>query len=186
MNIILASKSPRRIELLKNIVDSFEIMPANIDEDDITSPNIENIPQLLAVNKARHIADSHSNALVIGCDTGVFIDGKMLGKPKSEVEAFEMLATLSGRTHKVITGCAIIFNGEIIEFSEETDVTFTLLDEDNIRKYISYGECMDKAGAYGIQGKGSMLVEKINGDFYNVMGLPVCRLAKEMRKFLDV
>ena len=174
--IILASKSPRRIELLKNIVDEFQIIPADINESGVTDANIEKIPQKLAKAKAAHIAEKYKNDIVIGCDTGVFIDGKMLGKPKSKQEAFDMLRLLSGKTHKVITGCAVIKNGNCVEFSEETLVTFADMSDDEIVTYIDTGECMDKAGAYGIQGKGSLYIKRIEGDYYTVMGLPVCRL----------
>lgn len=174
--IILASKSPRRIELMKNIVPEFQIIPANIDESVVTDNDIEKIPQKLAMAKAMHIAKQYENDVVIGCDTGVFIDGKMLGKPKSEQEAFDMLRLLSGRTHKVITGCAVIKGEKCEEFSEETLVTFADMSDDEIMSYIATGECTDKAGAYGIQGKGSLYIERIDGDFYTVMGLPVRRL----------
>ncbi|MCR5635986.1 MAG: Maf family protein [Clostridiales bacterium] len=183
--IILASKSPRRIELMKNIVTEFEIIPANIDESIVTDKDIEKIPQKLAKAKAMHIAAKYKNDVVIGCDTGVFIDGKMLGKPKDEKEAFEMLRLLSGRTHKVITGCAVINGEQREEFSEETLVTFADMSDAEIISYIATGECADKAGAYGIQGKGSLYIERIEGDFYTVMGLPVCRLNKCLNEILQ-
>lgn len=180
MSYILASKSPRRIELLKNIINEFKVIPADIEEicpDDIS---LLKKPEYLAKIKAEHIAKSYPNDIVIGSDTGVFIDDVMLGKPKDKEDAFKMLSTLSGRTHKVITGCAICVNGKCHTFSEETEVTFTTLTNEAIQRYIETDTCMDKAGSYGIQGKGSILVEKINGDFYNVMGLPLCRLNKEL------
>lgn len=180
--IILASASPRRKELLRLIVDDFEIIPADIDETVSGDIELEKIPQYLAENKALHIHRSHFDDIVIGCDTGVFIDGVMLGKPSSQEDAFNMLKTLSGRTHKVITGCALFCRDKKIVFSSETKVSFFELTDSEIAEYIKTGEPMDKAGAYGIQGKGSLLIEKIEGDYFNVVGLPVSQLSRELRK----
>ena len=169
--IILASASPRRQELLKLITKDFAVMPSDIDESVPSNIETEKSPEYLAEKKAKHIFENgHKNDTVIGCDTGVFIDGKMLGKPKNKQDAKGMLAELSGRTHKVITGCCICKNGTVNSFSMVTEVEF----------YIATGEPMDKAGSYGIQGKGSLLVKGIVGDYFNVVGLPVARLNKEL------
>ena len=175
-SVILASQSPRRIELLKFILPEFEIMPADIDETAPDAVPATQVPEFLAVKKAFHIASKNPDSIVIGCDTGVFIDGKMLGKPKNDDDARRMLSMLSGRTHKVITGCAICNKGRSTSFSEVTEVTFCKMTPDEINRYIKTGEPSDKAGAYGIQGYGSVFIKGICGDYFNVMGLPVSKL----------
>lgn len=183
--IILASASPRRKELLKLIFEDFEIVPADIDETVRRSIELEQYPEYLALKKSRCIAEKRPvSDVVIGCDTGVFIDDMMLGKPENTDQAFEMLKLLSGKTHKVITGCSVFYKGQNISFSEITEVEFFRLTDDEIREYIATGEPMDKAGAYGIQGKGALLVKRINGDYYNVVGLPVGALKQKMKMFL--
>ena len=183
--VILASASPRRQELLKLIFDDFSVMPADIDETVRKSIELTQYPEYLALKKSRHIAEKNSiDDIVIGSDTGVFIDDLMLGKPENEQQAKEMLKMLSGRTHKVITGCSVFYKGMNISFSEVTEVEFYHLTDDEIDEYVATGEPMDKAGAYGIQGKGALLVKKITGDYYNVMGLPVGALKQRLKKFL--
>lgn len=184
MNYILASGSPRRKELLKLIVTEYSCIPADIEET--CSENIlpTKMPEYFAFIKANHIAKQNKNSIVIGADTAVFLDDKMLGKPKDKCEAVKMLKALSGRTHKVITGCAIIQNEKVFKFSVETDVSFFELSDCEIQNYVATGEPMDKAGAYGIQGFGSLLIKEINGDYFNVVGLPVSRLNKELKKFV--
>ncbi len=180
--IILASASPRRQELLKLIYSDFEVMPADIEEIVRKTIELEQYPEYLALKKSRHIAEKRPvDDVVIGCDTGVFIDDIMLGKPQNKEQAAEMLKLLSGRTHKVITGCSIFYKGQNISFSETTEVEFYRLTDTDISEYIATGEPMDKAGAYGIQGKGALLVKKINGDYYNVVGLPVGQLKQKLR-----
>ena len=180
--VILASGSPRRRELLKLIFDEFMVYPADIDETVRKAIDIEQYPEYLAVKKARHIAERNSpDDIVIGCDTGVFIDTLMLGKPKDAEQAKEMLTLLSGRTHKVITGCCVMYEGRSISFSEVTEVEFQRLTPEEIDEYIATGEPMDKAGAYGIQGKGALLVKKITGDYFNVVGLPVSSLKQKLK-----
>lgn len=179
--IILASASPRRQELLRLICSSFTVEPADIDETVDNSTTLEKIPEYLATEKARHIhSNSHYNDIVIGCDTGVFLDGVMLGKPKDKEDAFNILSSLSGRKHRVITGCSIFYKDRVISFSQATEVEFYSLTSEEITAYINTGEPMDKAGAYGIQGKGATLVKKIDGDFFNVVGLPVALLNKKL------
>ena len=180
--IILASASPRRQELLSLITESFTIEPADIDETVDESVELEKIPEQLALMKATHIHNSHFDDIVIGCDTGVFLENEMLGKPKSKSDAFNMLAKLSGKVHKVITGCAVLHKDKVLTFSCTTEVEFYPLSEDEIKEYIDTLEPMDKAGAYGIQGKGSLLVKRINGDYFNVVGLPVSMLNKKLNE----
>lgn len=177
---ILASASPRRKELFSFINEAFECVPADIDETVDENIPLLQAPEDLACRKARHIAAIYPNAIVVGCDTAVFINGKMLGKPENEADAYRMLSDLSGNTHSVITGCCICANGMERSFSEETEVIFFKLSDKEIKDYIASGEPMDKAGAYGIQGRGRLFVKGINGDFYNVVGLPVARLAREI------
>ena len=181
--IILASASPRRQELLKLITENFIVIPSDIDECVPNNIETEKSPEYLAVKKAKHIYENgHRNDVVISCDTGVFIDGKMLGKPKNKEDAKQMLTELSGRKHKVITGCCICKNSTVNSFSMVTEVEFYPLTEKEIESYIATGEPMDKAGAYGAQGRGALFVERIDGDFFNVMGLPLHRLYKMLKK----
>lgn len=182
--IILASGSPRRKELLTLITEDFKIIPADIDET--IDKNIELLkqPQYLAEKKARFVFENgHQNDIVIGSDTGVFIDRKMLGKPTDTENARQMLKELSGKKHIVVTGCSIISKDKCISFSEKTSVEFYKLSNDEIDEYILTNEHKDKAGAYGIQGKGATLVKGIEGDFYNVVGLPVGALKRRLKEF---
>lgn len=182
--IILASGSPRRKELLSLIAEDFVIVPADIDET--ADENIELLkqPQHLAEKKARYVFESgHKDDIVIGSDTGVFIDGKMLGKPRNVENAKQMLRELSGRKHLVVTGCSIISKDKCVNFSEETTVEFYELSNEEIEKYVATNDPMDKAGAYGIQGKGATLVKRIEGDYYNVVGLPAGALKRKLEEF---
>lgn len=174
--LILASASPRRQELLKLIDDNFVCAPADIDESVTENIETEKIPEYLALKKARHVFGSNPDSTVIGCDTGVFLDGEMIGKPKDEADAFQILKRLSGRTHKVITGCAVIGKDGEKSFSQITEVDFCTMSDEEILGYIKTGEPMDKAGAYGIQGYGARFVKGIRGDYFNVVGLPVSKL----------
>ena len=184
--IILASASPRRQDLLSLICEDFSVEPADIDETIEKEIELEKKPEYLAVKKAKHIqGNNHYDDIVIGCDTGVFLDVIMLGKPSSESNAAEMLRSLSGRKHKVITGCALLHKENIISFSQTTEVEFFELADKEIIDYIATGEPMDKAGAYGIQGKGTALVRGIVGDFYNVVGLPVAMLNKKLKEIIS-
>ncbi len=182
---ILASASPRRKELFGFIADDFDCISPNVEEivpEDI--PTYKSV-EYLAKIKANFIAKNLTDTIVVSADTAVFADGQMLGKPKDNQDAFNMLKMLSGKTHKVITGCCVCLNGKEICFSEQTEVTFFDLTDQEINDYIATGEPNDKAGAYGIQGKGRMLIKGINGDFYNVVGLPVARLNREIKRFCD-
>lgn len=179
--IILASQSPRRQELLKLITSDFEIKVSNVDEtlpDKITP---KEAVMYLSKIKAELFADGDN--IVIGADTVVALDGKILGKPKSEENAKEMLRFLSGRTHSVFTGVTLASDKKAKTFAVETKVKFFELTNEEIDAYIKTKEPFDKAGAYGIQGYGSLLVEKIDGDYFNVVGLPVSTLARELKAF---
>ncbi len=179
--IILASQSPRRQELLKLITSDFEIKVNNVDEtlpDKITP---KEAVMYLSKIKAEPFADGDN--IVIGADTVVALDGKILGKPKSEENAKEMLKFLSGRTHSVFTGVTLASDKKTKTFAVETKVKFFELTNEEIDAYIKTKEPFDKAGAYGIQGYGSLLVEKIDGDYFNVVGLPVSTLARELKAF---
>ena len=180
--LVLASASPRRKELISFISSDVKIFPADVDEsfsDDIPA---ESVPEILAVRKAKVVADMFPEDTVIGSDTSVIVDGIILGKPTDKEDAKRMLRLLSGKTHKVITGCAIFKKGRSISFSESTEVTFYDLTEQEIENYIATNEPMDKAGAYGIQGYGSLLIKGINGDYFNVVGLPIAKLNKVLKR----
>ena len=184
IRVILASASPRRRELLALALDEFDILPVDIEENLLEGLELTQGPAYLAAQKARFLADQYPDALVIGCDTGVFIDGQMLGKPKDAEQAQAMLEELSGRVHQVITGCCLCLEGRERIFQEETWVEFYPLYKEEIASYIATGEPFDKAGGYGIQGKGALLIRGIQGDYYNVMGLPIARLTREIGRFL--
>lgn len=180
--LILASASPRRQELLKLITEEFLTVPADIEERVGQDVALYDIPQALAGQKAAFVSRQHPDDLVIGCDTGVFTDGQMLGKPQDCRAAADMLRMLSGKTHRVITGCAVYRGGACLSaFSQATEVTFYSLSDAEIEDYIATGEPMDKAGAYGIQGRGSLLVREIKGDYFNVVGLPVAALYRALK-----
>lgn len=178
MKIVLASQSPRRHELLKLIVDDFDIKVSQTDEAVNASDAPEAAVMALAFEKAHQVAKScQEGTLVIGADTLVYCDG-FLGKPTSEADAKRMLRLLSGRVHEVLTGYALIeagTNRKIVDYNC-TKVWMKALTESEIDAYVATGEPLDKAGAYGIQGKGALFVQGIEGDFYTVMGLPVCQL----------
>ena len=176
--IILASQSPRRQELLKLITNDFEIKVSNVDE---TLPSgISPKDAVLYLSKIKAEPFKSENDIVIGADTVVALDGKILGKPKNDENAREMLKFLSGKAHSVFTGVTLIKGDITRSFSVETKVKFFDLTDEEIDEYIKTGEPADKAGAYGIQGYGSLLVEKIDGDYFNVVGLPVSKLAREL------
>lgn len=183
--IILASQSPRRQELLREIVADFDICPSDAEEVIPDGMKADKVPEHLALIKAADISQNHRGAVVIGSDTVVIVDDRILGKPKDRDEAFSMLRSLSGRTHEVVTGCAIICDDKRINFSEKTQVEFFVLTDEDINEYIATGDCFDKAGAYGVQSQGKILVKSINGDYYAVVGLPVARLKRELCKFME-
>lgn len=185
MAVILASQSPRRRELLGRMgIDDFLVRPAQGEE--VFEPGLSpaELVEHLSRQKAAEVAAGASpEDLVIAADTVVSIDGRVLGKPHSQEEAFSMLSTLSGREHTVYTGVTVCQGGVSITEHEATDVRFRPLTPEEIRSYIATGEPMDKAGAYGIQEYGSLLVEGIRGDYFNVVGLPICRLGRILARF---
>ena len=186
---ILASKSPRRKELLKNIGIDAQVFPANIDETALNGLLPESLVQQLSMLKASHVAHTFNcEVYVIGADTVVVLDGEIFGKPRNIEEATDMLRRLSGRTHEVYTGYCVINTKTNLAVSkyEKTQVTFRSITEEEIKAYVKSREPMDKAGAYGIQEKGSIFIEKINGDYFNVVGLPVCALSKMLRDEFNV
>lgn len=185
MDIILASGSPRRRELMNYITNNFKVLVSNVDETIPETIDTYKIAEYLAVKKADAVAFEHVDDIVIGCDTVVIQNGKIMGKPKSNDDAHNMLNLLSNSSHDVITGCAIIFKRKVYAFSEKTSVHFYNLSNDEIDKYIATGEPMDKAGSYGIQGKGALFIKRIEGDYYNVVGLPVAALSRKLREIIE-
>ena len=178
--LILASKSPRRKELLEMAGLTFVCIPAVSGENVPADLPIRGRAEFLARHKAAEIAEKHPDDTVIGSDTLVLLDGQALGKPKDVHEAEEMLRMLSGKTHVVSTGVAVISSGSIQSFTSETEVTFYELTEEEIRSYARSGEPLDKAGAYGIQGLGAMLVAGIKGDYFTVVGLPLAETVRHL------
>ena len=183
--IILASTSPRRIELLTEIGLTFKVCPANIDEtiDNRHAPHW--IAMDLAYQKARKVADSirDDKAIILGGDTIVVYREHLLGKPKTQKEAVAMLTRLNGKTHQVITGMCLIQGKKILKGYESTAVSFRKVTREWILDYVASGEPMDKAGAYAIQEKGALLVKKIKGDYPNVIGLPLVKLSEMLSQF---
>lgn len=178
IRVILASQSPRRRELLALIGVPHEVLPADLDERYLPGETPREHCERLAREKAATIAAGAPDAVVVGSDTIVVLDGDVLGKPRSEDEARAMLARLSGRQHRVMTGVAVAWHGAVESDVEEVDVTFRTLTPEEITAYVATGEPMDKAGAYGIQGYGATIVERIDGDYFAVMGLPLRRLVQ--------
>lgn len=180
MSIILASASERRRELLKRIVPDFKVIASDFNEDSITfNGDCIKYVKNLSLGKAQNVANKIESAnIIIGCDTIVYHNKKVLGKPKNEEEANKMLTSLSGNSHFVYSGISIIDSesNSIVQDYVCTEVYFSKLSESQIHSYIKSGEPMDKAGAYGIQGYGGIFVEKINGCYYNVVGLPINKL----------
>ncbi|MCL2056910.1 MAG: Maf family protein [Oscillospiraceae bacterium] len=181
--MILASASPRRRELLCVITDEFTVEPPDVSEEFPAGMRLDEAVMLLALRKAAFVAEKHPGELVIGADTVVVLDGAVLGKPADEDDAFRMLSALSGKTHTVYTGAALVRDAAESVFCVSTRVTFRELASDEIREYISTGEPMDKAGAYGIQKKGALFVREIHGDYFNVVGLPLCSLYSKLNEF---
>ena len=176
--LILASGSPRRRELLSLITDEFEVLVSGCDEFVPEGTPAEKVPAILAEQKALAVAKLRPEDTVIGSDTVVVLNNEIFGKPKDKVHAHAMLKALSGKRHFVYTGVAVAEKGSVRSFVQKTEVEFYELSDETIEKYIATGDPMEKAGAYGIQGKGSVLVKGIIGDYFNVMGLPVAETAR--------
>jgi len=182
LRVILASQSPRRRELLTLVGITHEVRPADIDETYLAGEKPAPHAERLARGKCAVIAEREPDALVIGSDTIVVVDGEVLGKPKDEGDAAHMLRRLSGRSHIVVTAVAVAWRGEIRSAVEDVNVTFHSLSDDDIAAYIATREPMDKAGAYGIQGYGATIVERVDGDYFAVMGLPLQLLVRVVRE----
>lgn len=189
-SVILASNSPRRKELMGFLCDDFQVIPSKVEE--IIPENVkENFSDIagesamyLATLKAVDVAKNYENAVVFGCDTVVAVGDEILGKPKNDDDAREMLRFLSGKSHRVLSGVCICYRQIQESFFVETKVKFHDLTEELIENYIATGEHRDKAGAYGIQGFGSILCEEIQGDFFNVVGFPVSEIYHKLDKIL--
>lgn len=190
MRVVLASASPRRKELLQRAGIAFEVLPAT-GEEIITGENPREVVMELAFKKAKEVAGKLAakdggELLILGADTVVTYDGAVLGKPRDEADAVRMLSVLSGSTHSVFTGVALIYQARgterVLNFYQETRVTMYPMSPGEIQAYVRSGEPMDKAGAYGIQGRGTVFIEKIAGDYNNVVGLPMARVYQEMKK----
>ena len=180
--VILASQSPRRRELLRLIGITHEVRPADIDETQFAGEQPREHAERLAREKAAVIARAEPDAIVIGSDTIVVVDGDVLGKPADEAEAARMLRRIAGRSHVVMTAVAVVWRGETRSAVEEVGVDFHPLTDAEIDAYIATREPMDKAGAYGIQGYGATIVERIEGDYFAVMGLALGRMVELMRR----
>ncbi len=181
MQLILASGSPRRKELLGLFGILFTVRAADIDETMNPAGNPFDEVARLSREKALAVPRGEDD-VVIAADTIVVCNGRILGKPKSEAQAAEMLTMLSGQAHQVITGCTLLRGDRQQTFTEVTDLHFRPLSQGEIRRYVATGEPMDKAGAYGIQGGAALFCTRMEGDYYNVMGLPVCRLWQSLRE----
>jgi septum formation protein len=180
--IILASESPRRRELLGLLGLDFEIVPSRIQEEVGEEGSPQEIVQRLALEKARDVAQRETDAIVIGADTMVVLENHILGKPVDEEDARRMLHLLSGRCHQVMTGLAVLCGQKTLVGVEVTNVQFNPLQESEIDYYIQTGEPMDKAGAYAIQGRGSVMIDSIHGCYFNVVGLPISHLTGMLRQ----
>ena len=183
--IVLASASPRRKELLEQMGLQFEVDPAGYDEGKTSASEPHEMARELSLGKARAAARKHRNALIIAADTFVVLGDRMFGKPHTNAQAREMLRALNGRTHSVITGFTVLDteNGKVMSRSVETRVHVRKLTLGEIDSYVRTKEPLDKAGGYAIQGLGAVLVDRIEGDFSNVVGLPLSALAESLREF---
>ena len=184
IDVILASASPRRRELLTLVGIPHVVRPADIDETPLPDEAPAALVTRLAREKALRVAATAGppHTLIVAADTTVVLDGEILNKPESVADAERTLARLSGRTHTVATGIACVLNGRLVSDVEQVAVTFRRLDADEIRAYVATGEPMDKAGSYGIQGYGATIVQRIDGDYFAVMGLSLVRMLELMRE----
>lgn len=180
--IILASASPRRAAIFRQMGFPFKQVPSKIEEEERDASPAEFARQM-ACAKAKAIGDKRTNSIVIGCDTVVVLDGKIFGKPRNSKEAMRMLSALNGKCHQVCSGIAVAFPGRrMVSGVETTKVLFRKLEKKELQWYVNTGEPLDKAGAYGIQGKGAVLVKRIEGCYYNVVGFPLSKFAELMKK----
>lgn len=177
IDIVLASGSPRRRELLTALGWTFRIIVPDVDETAFPGEAPTELCLRLAAAKAEAVAERNGNSLIVAADTIVLLDGKILGKPADAAESLRMIRSLQGRVHEVLTGVGVAWKGRRANAVERTVVRFRALDEDSLQAYAATGEGRDKAGAYAIQGRGALLVSSIDGDYFNVVGLPLCRLS---------
>ncbi len=180
---ILASNSPRRKELLNNCGYVFEVKPSDCDENIASVMSPQETVTELAKRKAMAVLSENTDAVVLGCDTVVAVDGKILGKPANREEAYDMLMSLTGKKHIVSSGVCIADKERCTCFENTTEVEFYPLTEETVNSYLDTLEYTDKAGSYGIQGFGSVLVKGINGDYFSVMGLPISQCARVLSQF---
>ncbi|MBQ7353472.1 MAG: septum formation protein Maf [Clostridia bacterium] len=185
MSLILASKSPRRKEILQMVTNDFVVRVSDADESYDENMDLSLVPELLAEKKAKGVKIGEGE-VVIGCDTVVLNESKLLGKPKTDDEAIKMLKELSNTTHRVISGICVTDGVKTISDSITTYVTLRELSDDEIENYVSKFHPTDKAGAYGIQESAGAFVTKIEGDFYNVVGLPLCRLCEILKNDFNI
>ena len=188
MNIILTSASPRRKEILKNANVKFKVMSSSIEELTLNNESPCQMVMRLAFEKGMDIASRQKSDLIISADTIVVLDDNILGKPKDDIHARKMITNLSGRNHQVMTGISLINldnNKKIIDYVI-SNVKFKNLSEDDINDYIKTKESLDKAGAYGIQGYGALLVEEIQGDYFNIVGLPISKLSDLLKVHFNI
>lgn len=188
MNIILASASPRRKEILENVNLKFTVQSSHIEEVVLENEPPKDLVMRLAFEKCMDVAKKNPNALVIGADTIVALDNNILGKPKDEHHAYEMIKSLSNKKHEVITGISLInlsLNKKVTDYVV-SEVTFKDLSEETIKDYIKTKESLDKAGAYGIQGYGALLVDSIKGDYFNIVGLPISKIGDLLKYNFNV
>jgi septum formation protein len=184
-NLVLASRSPRRFDLLKGMKFDFEVIPAKEDTERVVRhDDPHQLPELAARLKCEEVSRQHPQSLVVAADTVVILDGAILNKPRDDEEARRFLSALSGRTHEVVTGVAVQRRSDDVDLSasESTRVTFRDLTADEVASYVATGEGRDKAGSYAAQGLGASLIGSIDGCFYNVVGLPVALLFELLRK----
>lgn len=183
MRFILASSSPRRKELLTSCGYKYEVQPADADESLEEGCEGKIGCEILARRKALSVLEKNPDAVVLGADTMVVLDNKVLGKPKDKSEAENMLRSLSGKTHRVYTGLCVCSKDKTLSLVSQADVKFYELSDETIKAYVETGEPMDKAGAYGIQGMGAMLVKSIEGDYFTVVGLPLAKAGRMLYEF---
>ena len=183
--IILASASPRRKEILEQAGVEFVVIPSAYDESTLEVTTIDEYSKKLSYYKAMDIYSKYPNDTIIASDTIVVINDKILGKPKDEQDAFEMLSLLSGNKHSVITSVCIMHQGKIDNFVSKNHVSFYKMSEKDINEYIATKEPMDKAGAYAIQGKAAKYIRSINGDYYTIVGLPIAKVIKSLKKLKE-
>ncbi len=181
--IILASSSPRRKELLKKIVNNFKVVPSDFDESIPDSINCMDLAEYFAVQKVKSVSKDYKGDIVIGADTLIVYNNKIYGKPKDKTEAREMLKTFSGNMHYVITGVCVMSSTRTISFSSVNEVYFYSLSDEEIDEYLLNDEYEDKAGSYAIQGKASLFIKKINGEYNSIVGLPIAELNRILKNF---